>query len=603
MMNPENFIFEKARLAVGALYNTEVNEKMIQTQATRKEFEGDITLVTFPLLKTSRKSPEETAQQMGAWLKENCPEIESFNVIKGFLNIKFSEWFWQGILNEIYSAEDFGQLPDSGKTIMVEYSSPNTNKPLHLGHIRNNLLGWSVSKLLEANGHKVLKVNLVNDRGIHICKSMLAWLLMGNGETPETSGLKGDHLVGKYYVAFSNELKRQTKEIAANEGISEDEAEKKAPILKEAQAMLLKWEQGDEEVVALWKKMNGWVYDGFAQTYKRLGIEFDRTYYESQTYLLGKALVQEGLKNNIFETHEDNSVWCNLEGDGLDKKLLLRGDGTSVYMTQDLGTAHQRFSEYKLDEHIYVVGNEQNYHFQVLKLILKKLGFDWSDSIYHLSYGMVELPEGKMKSREGTVVDADDLVEKMYQTAKETSLELGKLGDMGEQEQEALFEMLGLGALKYFIIKVDPKKTMLFDPKESIDFNGNTGPFIQYTHARIKSILRKAASEGFEKAVVSADVVKDGNVSYLLPKEIEIIKLLNTFPVVIKEAGDAHSPAVVANYAYELAKEFNQYYHDVTILKEENQAARNQRLALIEIISRVLVKAMGILGITLPERM
>ena len=603
MMNPENFIFDKARLAVGALYNTEVNEKMIQTQATRKEFEGDITLVTFPLLKTSRKSPEETAQQMGAWLKENCPEIESFNVIKGFLNIKFSEWFWQGILNEIYSAEDFGQLPDSGKTIMVEYSSPNTNKPLHLGHIRNNLLGWSVSKLLEANGHKVLKVNLVNDRGIHICKSMLAWLLMGNGETPETSGLKGDHLVGKYYVAFSNELKRQTKEIASAENISEDEAEKKAPILKEAQAMLLKWEQGDEEVVALWKKMNGWVYDGFAQTYKRLGIEFDRTYYESQTYLLGKALVQEGLKNNIFETHEDNSVWCNLEGDGLDKKLLLRGDGTSVYMTQDLGTAHQRFSEYKLDEHIYVVGNEQNYHFQVLKLILKKLGFDWSDSIYHLSYGMVELPEGKMKSREGTVVDADDLVEKMYQTAKETSLELGKLGDMGEQEQEALFEMLGLGALKYFIIKVDPKKTMLFDPKESIDFNGNTGPFIQYTHARIKSILRKAASEGFEKAVVSADVVKDGNVSYLLPKEIEIIKLLNTFPVVIKEAGDAHSPAVVANYAYELAKEFNQYYHDVTILKEENQAARNQRLALIEIISRVLVKAMGILGITLPERM
>ena len=602
-MNPESFIFEKAKMAVEALYNAEVNEKMIQTQATRKEFEGDITLVTFPLLKTSRKSPEVTAQEIGAWLKENCPEIESFNVIKGFLNIKFSEWFWQGILNEIYSAEDFGQLPDSGKTIMVEYSSPNTNKPLHLGHIRNNLLGWSVSKLLEANGHKVLKVNLVNDRGIHICKSMLAWLLMGNGETPETSGLKGDHLVGKYYVAFSNELKRQTKEIASAENISEDEAEKKAPILKEAQAMLLKWEQGDEEVVALWKKMNGWVYDGFAQTYKRLGIEFDRTYYESQTYLLGKALVQEGLKNNIFETHEDNSVWCNLEGDGLDKKLLLRGDGTSVYMTQDLGTAHQRFSEYKLDEHIYVVGNEQNYHFQVLKLILKKLGFDWSDSIYHLSYGMVELPDGKMKSREGTVVDADDLVEKMYQTAKETSLELGKLGDMGEQEQEALFEMLGLGALKYFIIKVDPKKTMLFDPKESIDFNGNTGPFIQYTHARIKSILRKAASKGFEKAVVSADVVKDGNVSYLLPKEIEIIKLLNTFPVVIKEAGDAHSPAVVANYAYELAKEFNQYYHDVTILKEENQAARNQRLALIEIISRVLVKAMGILGITLPERM
>lgn len=602
-MNPEIFIFEKAKAAIKELYGADVNEKMIQTQATRKEFVGDITLVTFPLLKTSKKSPEITAQEIGEWLKANSVEIESFNVIKGFLNIKFSQWFWQGVFIEMETAEDFGQLAPSGKTIMVEYSSPNTNKPLHLGHIRNNLLGWSVSKLLEANGHKVLKVNLVNDRGIHICKSMLAWLLMGNGETPESSGMKGDHLVGKYYVAFSNELKRQTKEIAAQENISEDEAEKKAPILKEAQAMLLKWENGDKEVVALWEKMNGWVYDGFAQTYKRLGIEFDRTYYESQTYLLGKALVQEGLKNNIFETHEDNSVWCDLEGDGLDKKLLLRGDGTSVYMTQDLGTAHQRFSEYKLDEHIYVVGNEQNYHFQVLKLILKKLGFDWSDSIYHLSYGMVELPEGKMKSREGTVVDADDLVEKMYQTAKETSLELGKLGDMGTDEQEALFEMLGLGALKYFIIKVDPKKTMLFDPKESIDFNGNTGPFIQYTHARIKSILRRAAAEGYQKRVIDSETVKNSTSETLLPKEIEIIKLLNTFPTIIKEAGDAHSPAVVANYAYELAKEFNQYYHDVTILKEENTSLRDQRLALIDLIARVLVKAMGILGITLPERM
>lgn len=603
MMNPETFIFEKAKDAVKALYSADVNEKMIQTQATRKEFEGDITLVTFPLLKTSRKSPEITAQEIGAYLKENCAEIESFNVIKGFLNIKFSEWFWQEIFNEIFLTEDFGQLPSTGKTIMVEYSSPNTNKPLHLGHIRNNLLGWSVSKLLEANGHKVLKVNLVNDRGIHICKSMLAWKLMGGGETPESSGMKGDHLVGKYYVAFSNELKRQTKEIAAAQGISEDEAEKQAPILKEAQAMLLKWEQGDKEVVDLWKIMNGWVYDGFAQTYKRLGIEFDRTYYESQTYLLGKSLVQQGLEKGIFETHEDNSVWCNLEGDGLDKKLLLRGDGTSVYMTQDLGTANQRFSEYKLDEHIYVVGNEQNYHFQVLKLILKKLGFNWSDSIYHLSYGMVELPEGKMKSREGTVVDADDLVEKMYQTAKETSLELGKLGDMDKEEQETLFEMLGLGALKYFIIKVDPKKTMLFDPKESIDFNGNTGPFIQYTHARIKSILRKAAAEGYEMGVIPADTVKNSSGLYLLPKEIEIIKLLNTFPTVIKEAGDAHSPAVIANYAYELAKEFNQYYHDTTILKEADASVRNQRLALISVIAKVLVKAIGILGITLPERM
>lgn len=603
MMNPETFIFEKAKDAVKALYSADVNEKMIQTQATRKEFEGDITLVTFPLLKTSRKSPEITAQEIGAYLKENCAEIESFNVIKGFLNIKFSEWFWQEIFNEIFLTEDFGQLPSTGKTIMVEYSSPNTNKPLHLGHIRNNLLGWSVSKLLEANGHKVLKVNLVNDRGIHICKSMLAWKLMGGGETPESSGMKGDHLVGKYYVAFSNELKRQTKEIAAAQGISEDEAEKQAPILKEAQAMLLKWEQGDREVVDLWKTMNGWVYDGFAQTYKRLGIEFDRTYYESQTYLLGKSLVQQGLEKGIFETHEDNSVWCNLEGDGLDKKLLLRGDGTSVYMTQDLGTANQRFSEYKLDEHIYVVGNEQNYHFQVLKLILKKLGFNWSDAIYHLSYGMVELPEGKMKSREGTVVDADDLVEKMYQTAKETSLELGKLGDMDKEEQETLFEMLGLGALKYFIIKVDPKKTMLFDPKESIDFNGNTGPFIQYTHARIKSILRKADAEGYKMGVIPADTVKNSSGLYLLPKEIEIIKLLNTFPTVIKEAGDAHSPAVIANYAYELAKEFNQYYHDTTILKEADASVRNQRLALISVIAKVLVKAMGILGITLPERM
>lgn len=603
MMNPETFIFEKAKDAVKALYNADVNEKMIQTQATRKEFEGDITLVTFPLLKTSRKSPEITAQEIGAYLKENCAEIESFNVIKGFLNIKFSEWFWQEIFNEIFLTEDFGQLPSTGKTIMVEYSSPNTNKPLHLGHIRNNLLGWSVSKLLEANGHKVLKVNLVNDRGIHICKSMLAWKLMGGGETPESSGMKGDHLVGKYYVAFSNELKRQTKEIAAAQGISEDEAEKQAPILKEAQAMLLKWEQGDKEVVELWKTMNGWVYNGFARTYKRLGIEFDRTYYESQTYLLGKSLVQQGLEKGIFETHEDNSVWCNLEGDGLDKKLLLRGDGTSVYMTQDLGTANQRFSEYKLDEHIYVVGNEQNYHFQVLKLILKKLGFNWSDSIYHLSYGMVELPEGKMKSREGTVVDADDLVEKMYQTAKETSLELGKLGDMDKEEQETLFEMLGLGALKYFIIKVDPKKTMLFDPKESIDFNGNTGPFIQYTHARIKSILRKADTEGYEMGVIPADTVKNSSGLYLLPKEIEIIKLLNTFPTVVKEAGDAHSPAVIANYAYELAKEFNQYYHDTTILKEADASIRNQRLALISVIAKVLVKAMGILGITLPERM
>ncbi|MBQ1929953.1 MAG: arginine--tRNA ligase [Bacteroidales bacterium] len=592
-MNPEIFVSLKAKEAIEALYGVQVDDKLVQTQATRKEFEGDITLVTFPLLKTSKKSPEETAKQIGEYICQNYKEIECYNVVKGFLNLKFSNAYWQGVIKEIYNANDYGQLPATGKTIMIEFSSPNTNKPLHLGHIRNNLLGWSVSRLLEANGHNVMRVNLVNDRGIHICKSMLAWLKMGNGETPESSGIKGDHLVGKYYVAFSNELKKQTKELIA-QGVPEDEAERQTPILKEAQAMLVKWEQGDPEVVELWKKMNGWVYEGFDKTYNRLGISFHRTYYESQTYLLGKALVQEGLKNGIFETHEDGSVWCDLTPDGLDKKLLLRGDGTSVYMTQDLGTAHQRFDEYKLDEHIYVVGNEQNYHFQVLKLILKKLGFDWSDTIYHLSYGMVELPEGKMKSREGTVVDADDLVENMYMTAKDTSMALGRLDDMGEQEREQLFEMIGLGALKYFIIKVDPKKTMLFDPKESIDFNGNTGPFIQYTHARIKSILRKAQERGFEEAVGTAD---------MLPKEIEIVKMLNNFPSKVKEAGDAHSPAVIANYAYELAKEFSQYYHDVTILNEENATLRSNRLALIKVIAKVLVKAMDILGISLPERM
>ncbi len=592
-MNPEIFVSLKAKEAIAALYGVQVDDKLVQTQATRKEFEGDITLVTFPLLKTSKKSPEETSKQIGEYICQNYKEIECFNVVKGFLNLKFSNAYWQGVIKEIYNANDYGQLPATGKTIMIEFSSPNTNKPLHLGHIRNNLLGWSVSRLLEAYGHNVMRVNLVNDRGIHICKSMLAWLKMGNGETPESSGIKGDHLVGKYYVAFSNELKKQTKELIA-QGVPEDEAERQTPILKEAQAMLVKWEQGDPEVVELWKKMNGWVYEGFDKTYNRLGISFHRTYYESQTYLLGKALVQEGLKNGIFETHEDGSVWCDLTPDGLDKKLLLRGDGTSVYMTQDLGTAHQRFDEYKLDEHIYVVGNEQNYHFQVLKLILKKLGFDWSDTIYHLSYGMVELPEGKMKSREGTVVDADDLVENMYMTAKETSMALGRLDDMCEQEREQLFEMIGLGALKYFIIKVDPKKTMLFDPKESIDFNGNTGPFIQYTHARIKSILRKAQERGFEEAVGTAD---------MLPKEIEIVKMLNNFPSKVKEAGDAHSPAVIANYAYELAKEFSQYYHDVTILNEENATLRSNRLALIKVIAKVLVKAMDILGISLPERM
>ena len=594
-MSPDIFIIEKAKAAVSALYGADLPDASFQVQVTRKEFEGDYTLVVFPLLKVSRLSPEATGNAIGDWLKENTAEISAYNTVKGFLNLSFSNSYWAGLFSSIAAADDFGQLPPTGKTIMVEFSSPNTNKPLHLGHIRNNLLGWSVSRLLEANGHKVMKVNLVNDRGIHICKSMLAWLKTGNGETPESSGKKGDHLVGDYYVRFNEIYRQEVEELTAG-GMSKEEAEKNAPSLKEAQNMLLKWEQGDSEVVALWKKMNSWVYAGFDKTYSDLGISFDRTYYESQTYLLGKALVQKGLDMGIFEKEADGSVWCDLTADGLDRKLLLRGDGTSVYITQDLGTAEQRFSEYRLDEHIYVVGNEQNYHFQVLKLILKKLGFDWADSIYHLSYGMVELPEGKMKSREGTVVDADDLLEKMYNTARETSLELGKIDNMTEQEQDELFRTLSLGALKYFIIKVDPKKTMLFDPKESIDFNGNTGPFIQYTHARIKSILRKASERN-----ISYDALPQG--VELSPKEIRLVKLLDIFPGKIAEAGQAHSPAIVANYAYDLAKEFNQYYHDTIILKEEDEKLLQCRLLLLSSVAKVLVKAMDILGIKLPERM
>lgn len=595
ILTPEKLIAGSAAEAVRQLWGAEVDASLLQVQITRKEFDGDYTLVVFPLLKMSHLAPEATGNAIGQWMLENVPEVGGYNTVKGFLNISLSNVYWNEVFAEAFRNEDFGQLSATGKTIMVEFSSPNTNKPLHLGHVRNNLLGWSVSRLLEANGHKVLKVNLVNDRGIHICKSMLAWLKTANGETPETSGKKGDHLVGDCYVAFNDIYKKEVEELVAG-GMSKEEAEKNAPSLKEAQEMLLKWEQGDPEVRALWKKMNSWVYDGFNKTYADLGISFDRIYYESQTYLLGKALVQKGLEMGVFERHEDGSVWCDLTADGLDQKLLLRSDGTSVYMTQDLGTAERRFEEYSLDELIYVVGNEQNYHFQVLKLILKKLGFDWSDNIYHLSYGMVELPEGKMKSREGTVVDADDLLEKMYNTAKETSLELGKLDDMSETEQDELFRMLSLGALKYFIIKVDPRKTMLFDPKESIDFNGNTGPFIQYTHARIKSILRKAQAQGIDWTSVSENVE-------LNPKEVRIIKILNNFPNKIAEAGEAHSPAIVANYAYELAKEFNQYYHDTPILREENKAVLAFRLQLIELIARVLTKAMDILGIKLPERM
>ena len=596
-MTPETFIIAKASEAIQALYGVQIDPATLQVQVTRKEFEGDYTLVVFPLLKVSKAAPEATGNAIGEWLRTNCPEIASYNTVKGFLNISFSAAWWHGLFAEIAGAEDFGQLPPTGKTIMVEYSSPNTNKPLHLGHIRNNLLGWSVAKLLQVNGNKVMKVNLVNDRGIHICKSMYAWKVLGNGETPQSSGKKGDHLVGDYYVAFNNLYKKEVDELIAG-GMSKEEAEKNAPSLKAAQEMLFKWEQGDPEVVELWKTMNGWVYEGFDKTYKDLGINFDRTYYESQTYLSDKALVQKGLEAGIFERQEDGSVWCDLTSDGLDRKLLLRGDGTSVYMTQDLGTAEQRFNEYNLDEHIYVVGNEQNYHFQVLKLILGKLGFDWADSIYHLSYGMVELPEGKMKSREGTVVDADDLLAAMYETAKETSMELGKIDNLSASEQDELFRMISLGALKYFILKVDPKKTMLFDPKESIDFNGNTGPFIQYTHARIKSILRKADEQGIAHS--ASDLSSEAELS---PKEIRIIKILNTFPSKVAEAGAAFSPALIANYAYELAKEFNQYYHDTPILREENKAVLTCRLVLVENIAKVLSKAMSILGIILPERM
>lgn len=592
-MNLELLISNKLSEAVKALYNADVSGDILQVQTTRKEFEGDLTAVVFPLLKISRKSPEQTADEIGKYLFENVKEISSYNVVKGFLNLTISDDFWINTLKIITSSENWGILPKSGKVVMVEFSSPNTNKPLHLGHIRNNLLGWSVSKLLECNGHEVIKVNLVNDRGIHICKSMLAWKRESGNETPASSGLKGDHLVGKYYVIFNNLLKKEV-DLLVKSGMDREEAEKSCQIMKDAQDMLLKWEQGDEEVVNLWKTMNGWVYNGFEQTYKRLGVSFDKTYYESNTYLLGKELVNKGLEQGVFIKRDNGSVWCDLTSDGLDEKLLLRSDGTSVYMTQDLGTAHQRFAEYSFDEHIYVVGNEQNYHFQVLKLILKKLGFEWSDNIYHLSYGMVELPQGKMKSREGTVVDADDLIESMVVTAKETSLELGKLENMEEDVRSELFETLGLGALKYFILKVDPKKTMLFDPKESIDFNGNTGPFIQYTHARIKSILRKAKEQNINAEFSSAS---------LNPIEIEIIKMLNNFPVKISEAGTAHSPALVANYCYELAKEFNHYYHEVAILKESDFAIRSQRLILIDSIAKILSRGMGILGISLPERM
>ncbi len=591
MINIEVFISDVVKRAAEELYGVGDN---IQIQKTRKEFEGDYTVVVFPLLRASKKSPEATATELGEKIVATTPEIKSFNVIKGFLNLVVDTSFWANRLTEIIATKNFGMAPASGRTMMIEYSSPNTNKPLHLGHIRNNLLGYSVATILKANGHNVIKVNLVNDRGIHICKSMLAWQLYGNGETPASSGMKGDHLVGKYYVEFDKHYKAEIKELMAG-GMSEEEAKKSAPILLQAQEMLRKWEAKDAEVYTLWETMNGWVYEGFDVTYKALGVDFDKVYYESQTYLLGKSLVEDGLKRGVFFRKEDNSVWIDLEADGLDQKLLLRGDGTSVYMTQDLGTALSRFEENNLDDMVYVVGNEQNYHFQVLKLVLKKLGYEWSDNIFHLSYGMVELPEGKMKSREGTVVDADDLIADMVGTAREMSAELGKLDGASEEEAAAISEMVGLGALKYFLLKVDPKKTMLFDPKESIDFNGNTGPFIQYTHARIRSILRKA-----EEAGITTDNYTEAT---LLAEEVELIKALNDYPAAVRTAGEQFAPSVIAAYAYELAKQFNGYYHDHSILKEENSAVRSLRLKLAGEVARVIRSAMALLGINVPERM
>ena len=577
-MTAEQFIAEKAVLAVKSLYGADLPLSMMQVGVTRKDFEGDYTLVVFPLLKTSHKSPVDTGNAIGGWLVENCPEISAFNAVQGFLNLSLSNVYWRETLDAVHSDGTFGQLPSTGRRIMVEFSSPNTNKPLHLGHVRNNLLGASISNLLKAAGNEVIKTTLVNDRGVHICKSMYAWQERFDGATPESTGKKGDHLVGDCYVEYAK-------------------MEKEDPsVIDKVHEMLVKWEEGDPEVRKLWKMMNGWVFDGFEQTYKSLGITFDKTYYEHDTYLLGKEIVQRGLQMGVFVKDPDGSVWCDLTADGLDRKLVLRSDGTSVYITQDMGTAERRFSEYSLDSHIYVVGDEQIYHFQVLKLILKKLGYEWADQIYHLSYGMVELPEGKMKSREGTVVDADDLIQKMYDEAKATSEESSKLDSLSDEEKDKLYGIIGLGALKYFILKVDPRKKMLFNPKESIDFNGNTGPFIQYTHARICSILRKAAERGIELGGVPAEVE-------LSPKEIRLVKILSAYPQKVQEAADSFSPAVLANFSYELAKEFNQYYHDTPILKEDNREVLVMRLSLIDTLAGVLRKAMAILGIELPDRM
>ena len=589
-----------------ALYSQEVPEKMVQIQKTKKEFEGHLTLVVFPFLKMSRKGPEQTAQEIGEYLKVNEPAVAAFNVIKGFLNLTIASATWIDLLNEIQADEQYGlvKATETSPLVMIEYSSPNTNKPLHLGHVRNNLLGNALANIVAANGNKVVKTNIVNDRGIHICKSMLAWKKYGNGETPETSGKKGDHLVGDYYVSFDKHYKAEVKELMtefAAQGMSEDEAKAKAeaasPLMQEAREMLVKWEAGDPEIRGLWEMMNNWVYAGFDETYRKMGVSFDKIYYESNTYLEGKEQVMDGLEKGFFFKKEDGSVWADLTAEGLDHKLLLRGDGTSVYMTQDIGTAKLRFADYPIDKMIYVVGNEQNYHFQVLSILLDKLGFEWGKSLVHFSYGMVELPEGKMKSREGTVVDADDLMEEMIATAKETSQELGKLDGLTQEEADDIARIVGLGALKYFILKVDARKNMTFNPKESIDFNGNTGPFIQYTYARIQSVLRKAAESGI---VVPGQIPAGIELS---EKEEGLIQMVADFAAVVKQAGEDYSPSIIANYTYDLVKEYNQFYHDFSILREENEAVKVFRIALSANVAKVVRLGMSLLGIEVPSRM
>ena len=605
-MNIEQTISLKAQEAVKALYGQDVPESMVQLQKTKREFEGSLTLVVFPFLKISRKKPEDTAQEIGQWLQEHCDAVERFNVVKGFLNIVVAQKAWVSLLNAINADPTYGEkkATEQSPLVMIEYSSPNTNKPLHLGHVRNNLLGWSLAKIMEANGNRVVKTNIVNDRGIHICKSMLAWQKWGNGETPETSGKKGDHLIGDYYVAFDKHFREELKTLKAQfvaEGMADEAAEEKAkaesPLMKEAHEMLVKWENNDPEVRALWTKMNDWVYAGFDQTYKALGVGFDKIYYESNTYLVGKKKVEEGLAKGLFFRKDDNSVWADLTNEGLDQKLLLRSDGTSVYMTQDIGTAEMRFADFPIDKMIYVVGNEQNYHFQVLSILLDRLGFKWGKELVHFSYGMVELPNGKMKSREGTVVDADDLIDAMVNDALKTSEELGKFKDMSDDERREIARIVGLGALKYFILKVDARKNMLFNPEESIDFNGNTGPFIQYTYARIRSILRKAEAEGITLPTALADNMP------LNDKEKDLVQKMNDFGAAVEQAGKDYSPSGIANYCYELTKEFNQFYHDYSILGADTQDEKIVRLVIAANVGKTLKNGMALLGIEVPERM